>query len=724
MIRGDKMNEKTEKKINFRVVGMTCATCARTVEKALKNVEGIKFSAVNLATETAFIVSEDEISFEKLKEAVQKVGYDISTDMSQDLEKKRYQEAKKNLILALLVTIPISIMMLIHMIWKEIPGFSVMEVIAGGYVIFYTGKKTIKGAWIALSHFHTNMDTLILFGSVTSWITALLNSFGFPIASFGTIGAMIMAFHITGRFIESHLRDKAAKEIKSLMNMQAKEARVLIDNEELLMPINAIKKDFVVLVKPGERIPIDGEIIEGNSSIDESMITGESIPVERTVEEKVIGGSLNLTSPLKIKVTNVGEDTFLSQMIKLIQEVQGAKVPIQALADRITLWFVPIVMFLAIISGLIWYFNFENLQPFMQNMRSIFPWILNTTDPLSFSVFVFVATIVIACPCALGLATPMALVAGTGEAAKKGLIIRNAEAIQTSKDVKVVIMDKTGTITQGKPQVIEHSIPEEKIKIIASIENMSNHPLAKAISELSKEKINIENIEEIAGKGVKGSYNNNEYFIGKPKNKYDKLNEKGYTVVEVYENNNFLGYIAIADKIREDSKKAIEEFKKMGIIPVMATGDNEKTAKAVAKEVGIEEVLAGIKPEDKLNVVRNYQAKGYKTLMVGDGMNDAAALKGADIGVAIGSGTDLAIDNADVIIVKGGVSKIVDTVEISRKTFSVIKSNLFWAFFYNVIAIPAAMSGLLHPAIAEAAMAFSSITVVLNSLRIKEDKKL
>jgi Cu+-exporting ATPase len=713
------MSNDAKNKQNFRVIGMTCATCAKTVEKSLKKVEGVKFSAVNLATETAFIVSDEEIPFEELKKAVQKAGYDISLDISQDVEKKRYEETKKNLLLSLLFTIPISLMMIFHMFGKHIPGFNVIEVIIGGYVIFYTGRKTIKGAWIALSHFHTNMDTLILFGSVASWITALLNSFGLPIASFGTIGAMIMALHLTGRFIESHLRDKAAKEIKALMNMQAKEARVIVEDEELFMPIEAVKEGFIVLVKPGERIPVDGEIIEGKSSIDESMITGESIPVEKVESEKVIGGSLNLTGVIKIKVTKVGEDTFLSQMVKLIQEAQGAKVPIQALADRITLWFVPIVMTLAVISGLIWYFNFDSLTGFINNMRNVFPWILNTNDPLSFSVFVFVATIVIACPCALGLATPMALVAGTGQAAKKGLIIRNAEAIQTSKDVKVVIMDKTGTITQGKPIVVEHNIPKDKVKIISSIESMSNHPLAKAISEMTEERVKIEDIEEISGSGVKGIFEGKEYFIGKPKNNYDELNSKAYTVVEVYEDNNLLGYIAITDKIREDSKKAIEEFKKIGIIPVMATGDNEKTAKAVAKEVGIEEVWAEVKPEDKLNIVRNYQGKGFKTLMVGDGMNDAAALKGADIGVAIGSGTDLAIDNADIIIVKGGVSKIVDAVEISRKTFSIIKSNLFWAFFYNVIAIPAAMAGLLHPAIAETAMAFSSITVVLNSLRIK-----
>jgi Cu+-exporting ATPase len=717
------MEEKKDNlKRSFHVTGMTCATCSRIVERNLGKLEEVQFAAVNLATETAFVLLREDIPMDVLENAVRNAGYDVSYESREDIDLRRYREARHNLLVSWIVTLPLMVLMAFHMAGRHIPYFLLMEFLGGIAVIFGAGRGSIKGAWIALSHFHANMDVLVVLGSLSAWVTSIFALAGMRVASFGAIGSMIIALHITGRFIESWLRDRASKEIRALVSMQAREARIINDGgEEMLIPIEAVKEGLVVVVRPGERIPVDGTVISGRSAVDESMISGESIPLEKGEDDPVTGGSLSLTGLLKVKVTKVGEDTFLAKMISLIQEAQGTKIPIQAFADRVTNYFVPAVFTLALLSGIFWFLRVDEMGPFLAGASKWLPWVTSAREPLSISLFAFVTTLVIACPCALGLATPMALITGTGAASKKGMIIRNAEAIQTVRDIRVVVMDKTGTITEGNPVVAEHDLEGKDLAAAASMERNSNHPLAKAIAAVSDEEVLFSSFEEHTGKGVSAMIEGNRYFLGKPVDPslYDLHHSKGRTVVELRKNDVVAGFLAIEDPVREDGTQAVKRLKEEGIIPVMATGDNDVTAQAVAARVGIEKVYSQVRPEEKLDIVHRFQSEHGKVLMVGDGMNDAAALKGADIGVAIGSGTDLAIENADIIIVKGGVSKIAEAVGISRKTFRVIGQNLFWAFAYNVIAIPLAMGALLHPVIAEGAMTFSSVSVVLNSMRIK-----
>lgn len=718
MTEKDKQSFKT----SLIVTGMTCATCSRMVERSLAKVDGVVFAAVNLATETAFIVSEREIPKEELVKAVEKVGYSVTDERPEDLEKSRYLRIRKNLAISWLITGPLMGLMVLHMMGRHVPFYYPLEFFGGAIAIFWAGRDAIKGAWIALSHFHANMDVLVVSGAVAAWTTAALAFAGFHVVSFGAVGAMIMALHITGRYIESHLRDKASKEIRALVSIQAREARI-VDEEgkEIMIPIEAVKEGTMLLVKPGERIPSDGELTSGTTTVDESMITGESLPVVKSAGSPVTGGSLNLTGAVGIRATKVGEDSFLSQMVSLIQEAQGAKVPIQAFADRVTNYFVPGVAALAVAGGLFWLFNAEQYSSFLDRATEYLPWVTSVRDPVSLGVFAFITTIVIACPCALGLATPMALITGTGAASRKGLIIRNAEAIQTAREVTVAVLDKTGTITEGAPSVVETDLDADALAAVASIESFSNHPLAKAIAAASDVRLEVSDLEEITGEGVKGVVAGASWFVGRPADPsgYDDHLKLGRTVVEVLKDGATAGYIAVEDRLREDAVEGIKRLSDMGITCVMATGDNEKTALAVAARVGISEVRAGVRPDGKLDLIRDLQSRGGKVLMTGDGMNDAAALKGADIGVAIGSGTDLAIENADIVIVKGGISRLADAVSISRKTFTVIRQNLFWAFAYNIIAIPLAMAALLHPIIAETSMAFSSISVILNSMRVK-----
>ncbi|HRS69848.1 MAG TPA: heavy metal translocating P-type ATPase [Bacteroidales bacterium] len=719
-----------EKKFSFSVQGMVCAMCVKNVENAIKKLNGVKYVSVNLATQRAFVIANDNISFEDIKKAIEKAGYKATMDApTEDLIEKQFQEAKRNMNLSLYVTIPLMLLMIMHMSGIHIPYFTVIELIASTIVIFVTGKKMLRNAWVALIHSHTNMDTLLSIGAISAWITNILAIAGLDVLSFGTVAAMIITLNLIGRYIESRMKSNAAKEIRLLISLKATTANVLTNEAIVETPIDAVKLGEIIIIRQGEKIPLDGKIIEGKASINESMVTGEPLPVYKTVNDNVISGTIVENGIINVKVEKVGEETFINQMIKLVEEAQSSKVPIQALADKITRYFVPIVLILAILSFVFWFFNYELYLPFLHKAANIFPWIITDAGALSTAIFSFVATLVIACPCALGLATPMALVTSSGVAAKKGLIIKNGEAIQMAKDINVILFDKTGTITTGQLTVVDHNLDDEVLNIIANIEENSIHPLAKAIvnyviDKAKFKKITITDIEEISGQGIKGKFNNDIFKIGKPIYTENYLNflENGETVLEVTRNDEIIGYIRISDVLKEDAANTMTKIKELGLITAMVTGDNDITARAIANKISIDEVWAGVSPEKKVDIIRKYQIEGKKVMMVGDGINDAAALKAAEIGVAIGTGSDLTIESADIIISKGDISKILDTINLSKLTFKKIKQNLFWAFIYNIIAIPMAMMSLLHPVIAEAAMLLSSINVIYNSGRIKKMK--
>lgn len=715
--------ENSETKWNFRILGMTCTTCSRIVERALKKVPGVTFASVNLATESAFVLAAPEVTEQQLEEAVKKSGYEIVRNAPADLDEIKYREALKNLIQILVIGIPLSVLMFLHMFMGIHFGwYGIAEIVFGAVAIFWCGRKTMKGAWIAVSHGHTNMDTLIALSAAASWLTAVLNNFGFKIPSFGTVGVMIMMLHLTGRYIESHLRDRAAKQVKTLLTLQPREARVMMDGVSIMVPVDAVKPETLVQVNPGERIPVDGIVVEGSSGVDEALLTGESLPVTKREGDAVTGGALNISGILTVKATNVGEDTFLSKMLELVREAQGSKIPLQALADRLTLKFVPTVIALACISAAGWYFFYPQLHALIAPVAARMPWPTTLTTPAGAAAYAFIATLVIACPCALGLATPLALVVSTGEASRAGLLIRNAEAIQTLKDVNYAILDKTGTITRGEPKVTSWKAPEEALPYVYALESASGHPLARAVTEATGIRLcdKPEKVTETPGEGVSGFWGTDEWFVGRPldRARWSNASNLSVTLVEVRKNGEPLGYFAITDPIRPDSTKAIAELKQLGVRSMMATGDAKETAEAIAREAGIDDIRWEVRPEGKLAIVQEAQASGRRVLMGGDGINDAAALKGAEVGIAMGGGMDLAVDSADIVIMKGGLSRIVAAIKISSKTWHVIRENLFGAFIYNIIAIPMAMAGLLHPIAAEFAMAASSITVILNSLRI------
>ena len=641
---------------------------------------------------------------------------------SEDNESKIW---KRKLIIAWAITIPIILIMYLPMIlgimFFEESVKSILLLVFAFPVIFVIGFSTLKSGFKGFTTFYFNMDSLIALGTVVAYLTGVGHLF-LEMQDYSGISAMIMTIFITGKYIESKARGKAGQEIKKLLELGAKNARILKNNKEIEILISEVKAGDIMIVKPGEKIPTDGIIVKGESSVDESMVTGESLPVDKTKKDNVIGATINQDGILYIKATKIGSDTFLAHIIELVEEAQGSKIPIQKLADKITNIFVPSILALSILTFVGWLI-FGNVNSAIESS---------------------IAVLVISCPCALGLATPIALTVGSGMGAKRGILIRKGEAIQTMKDVKVIVFDKTGTITKGKPEVTNietaKGIKEKDlIEISASLEKLSEHPLSKAIVNYSnlRNYKSVKNFKILRGRGIEGQISGKDYLIGNKRlmqekkinfkvfaENIEKYESEGKTTMVVSREKRVIGIIAVADSIKEDSQRALKELHKKGYYTIMITGDNEKTANAIAKETGIKKVIANVLPEDKSEKVKEIQSKrgGTFVAFVGDGINDAPALKQSNVGIAMGTGTDIAIESGDIVLTKGSLIGVVQAINLSKATFSKIKQNLFWAFAYNIVAIPLAVAGFLHPVVAEIAMALSSITVVTNANLLRRKK--
>ncbi|WP_428235852.1 heavy metal translocating P-type ATPase [Gracilimonas sp.] len=750
-------------KVTLQIDGMHCAGCANAVDKQLENLEGVKSASVNLATESAVVEYEGDLTMDDFGEAVSKAGYTLIRDDSdseskadkvEEREQKKYETAKRNMVWSWVPTAVMLLWMLpmwiAHYMFLGPVGMELGMILLSGFAIFVPGWETIKSAWRSTVNLSPNMDVLIAMGALASLSTGFVKlthelGYGPDFHSFAMIGGMIMAFHLTGRFIETKAKGSASQAIRKLLTLGAKEASVLRDGEEVKIPIKELQVGDVMLVRPGEKIPTDGEVIEGSSSVDESIATGESMPVEKSEGDEVIGATLNTNSVLKVKATKVGNETFLNQVIKLVEEAQGSKIPIQDFADRVTSIFVPVVLLLALVTLSSWLLFPDFFGGIVEWASAFIPWVNPDLGSTALAFYAMIAVLVIACPCALGLATPTALMVGSGLGAENGILIRKGEAIQRMKDVNAIVLDKTGTITKGNPTVTDViSFGETKevdlLKWAASVENNSEHPLARAVVNYASEKdikpTEVSGFESMTGKGVYAELDGKKVGVGTPSlmeklgaeissdvsSQKQQLEEKAKTAVLVSFDGEVAGLLGIADEVKEDSKQAIDELKKLGLKTIMLTGDNQKTARAIADQVGIDEVIAEVLPDQKSNEVKRLQDSGEVVAMVGDGINDAPALTLADVGIAIGTGTDVAIESGDIVLVKGDLSAVIRAINLSKKTFTKIKQNLFWAFFYNLIMIPLAFVGWLHPLLAEAAMAFSSINVVFNSRRLGKAK--
>lgn len=740
----------------FALEGMTCASCAQTIEKVVNKLAGVQTASVNLATEKMQArFNPDEISATDIIQAVEDAGYKAILDGSETGEKTDKKQAHikemwTRVIWSAIFTVPLLYIAMGPMIGLPIPSvldpvhhadrFAIVQLLLT-LPIVYVGRSFYTVGFKALFKGHPNMDSLIAIGTSAAVLQGIVMTYllatgrvmihhGHPDLYFESAG-VILALITLGKYLEAVSKGKTSEAIKKLMGLAPKTARIFKDNQEIEIPIEQVQTGDIVIVRPGDKIPVDGKIISGNSAVDESMITGESIPVEKHEGDKVIGASINKNGSFRFEATKVGKDTTLAQIIKLVEDAQGSKAPIAKLADQVSGVFVPIVIVLAILSGLLWYFLGQE------------SWV--------FALSITISVLVIACPCALGLATPTAIMVGTGKGAENGVLIKSGDALETTQKVETIVFDKTGTITEGKPIVTDvltyHEYSENDVlALAASAETGSEHPLGEAIVEGAKERQltlkEVTDFEAIPGHGIQVTVDGQKLLLGNQKlmrentidllsavTDSDRLASDGKTPMFIASEQQLIGIVAVADTIKENSLAAIDKLHRMGIQVAMITGDNKRTAEAIAKQVGIDRVFSEVLPEDKANEVKKLQEEGLYVAMVGDGINDAPALAQADVGIAIGSGTDVAIESANIVLMRSDLMDVPTAIELSRATIKNIKENLFWAFAYNVLGIPVAM-GILHifggpllnPMIAGAAMSFSSVSVLLNALRLRRFK--
>ena len=744
------------KQKEYIIEGMSCASCAMTIENAVSKIPGVDKASVNLATEIMTVEANDSVTPEDIAKVVDGVGYSarprgksVEEELEEKNEKKEahLREMKRNLTISAIFTVPLLFIAMADMVGIPMPSFlSPMQSpvsyaliqLALSLPIIWIGRRFFVDGFKALSKGHPNMDSLVALGTSAAFLYSLYGTYHvleghahFAMNLYYESAGVILTLITLGKYFEDVSKGKTSMAIQTLVGLAPKMATVLRDGQEVEVPVEEVQVGDLIRVKPGEKVPVDGVVTEGNSTVDESMLTGESIPVSKSVGDEVIGASLNKTGSFILKATKIGKDTALSQIIQLVEQAQGSKAPIAKLADKVSGVFVPIVIVLALVSGLAWYFLGQE------------SWV--------FALTITISVLVIACPCALGLATPTAIMVGTGKGAENGILLKSGEALEEANHVNMVVFDKTGTITNGTPVVTDvvtadNTDADALIRLAASLEVASEHPLGEAIVAKAKEQgatfDEVTNFEAIPGFGIKGHVGETLVFLGNEKwmrenglanvemnEKANSFAEQGKTPLYIGYNDAVQGLIVVADTVKESSARAIQTLHEMGIQVAMMTGDHERTAQAIAAEVGIDRVFSEVLPQDKANYVSKLQEEGYIVAMVGDGINDAPALAQAQVGIAIGTGTDVAIESADAVLMKSDLMDVPAMLKLSRATIRNIKENLFWAFAYNVIGIPFAMGvlhlfggPLLNPMIAGAAMSFSSVSVVLNALRLKRWK--